>query len=231
MHVFVRVRSEYFNAELSIHRLNMSGLTLIPSLREQTDRDFRVVLEYVEEDPHLSRRLHHWNAFGRIQEIPEVERVEVFVEDDVFLHPRFIQTCRMAAMRDRIPRTLTFPSGYVLRDGEMFQASRLTTVAYGVVHRGEVGQEDTSALQIATHHPSWIYVDHVNKVPVAHLNLYQQTEPLKVKPWWRGFSSELVDQCAQTDAILATAEGYDAFPEHRQLVFIKTRGAANKGRR
>lgn len=231
MDVFVRVRSEYFNAELSIHRLNMSGLTLIPSLQQQTDRDFHLVLEYVENDPHLMRRLHHWNGFRRVEEIPEIDRVEVFVDDDVFLHQRFIQTCRRAAMRDRIPRTLAFSNGYVLRNGQLFQASRMTTVAFGVVQRGEAGQNGTSALQMVTQHPSWVYVDHVNKVPVANLHLHQEETPLLTRPWWRGFSAELVDECAQTTAILATADGYDVFPEHRQMVFAKKGGSANKGRR
>jgi len=230
MNVYMRVRAEYFNAELSIHRLNMSVWTLIASLQQQTDRDFRIILETVENDPHVERRHHHFNQFGvvqRLEDLPNEPRVEIIVNDDVFLHRMVVQTMRQAAVRNPIPRTLVIPSGYLFRSGEIFEIDRTMDVVIGSVFRSEAGCDSMLDMEIVSRKPGWLVVEHANTDEPSRLRPHMQ--PLKSQFWWDGFSHEMITSFADKTAILATAEGYDVFPETRGLTFRK--GGRTKGRR
>jgi hypothetical protein len=96
MWTYVRVRSEYFENDSSRYRLAMSNQTLIESLKNQTDKNFSIVLSVSPMDPYYTRRLLSFDSVG----VPwyfeyeidlETPRRQVIVPDDYYLSPGLIQ--------------------------------------------------------------------------------------------------------------------------------------------
>jgi len=168
------VRSSYSDSRMSLHRLELSKLTVIPSIAAQTI-PVKVILKVSNADPHLKERLDAWGKVDMypVFNWPEPVGICARVDDDDIISANYANEIELIDGGGEAGwDCLTMVTGSILIDGilrkmnhnkSMFLATRnQSPFAYkhgepekwGVVHR-------------LTHEtPQWVWVRHgQNKSP------------------------------------------------------------------
>lgn len=230
MEVIVRVPSSYFEIDTSKYRLAMSELTLIESLKQQTDKAFTVVLEVSAMDPCYSKRVKAFQSiktqFSLSHE--DVSRnaghfIEIEVDDDTFIHKELIQSLKNIAP-SKVNRRLLVPNGYLFRKGilqVMSEKPDVLEITQFVESDRRVRDEAVftrSHVWIHTRHAysNSIFFDKPTSKEVTGLN-------------WSGWQANLVEKYCQTKVVESTAQGCELSPfRSKSVVFAHNSG---RGRR
>lgn len=226
MWTYVRIRSEYWEYDSSKYRLAMMQNTLLPSLQNQTDKNFTLVVSVSPMDPFWTKRLVTFDSVGVSwlfdHEIElEVPRRQIDLPDDCFLAPQFIQWINA---QPRGHFRYVSEKGYLFRDYQMMEWSPSREYVQAVqIDEGE--QRDV--LMSGT----WISAVHqMNDDPKMS---GFTGEEVRVK--WPGWSDLVVGRLARTKIAMATAQGCDLHPTRSSSIIrgdkqFKNRGKVNRGR-
>lgn len=229
MKTFLLVRSEYYELDSSKYRLGITANTLIPSLQNQTSKDFHVVLTMSPMDPQWTKRRNLFKTCGvpiidDYKYMQEVPALEITVGDDDFLCANFIQVMQRVQPADE-NRALCAPNGYVFSDGELHIWRHSENVVEGIQW---VEQDNANCHKavIVSEKPGWVYVRHkmnsnmipiIRGIPVAGLN-------------WPGWQPRVLEKVSGIRIVTATAQGSEHYP-HRSRSVVYAKGSFRKRRK
>ncbi len=220
--IYIRVRSEYFEHDSSRYRLALTQNTLCRSLKHQTNKDFRVLLQQSPMDPCFTKRM---NSFSSIcGDEPDFPHIEVEVGDDDFLCPRFIELIRKIPFLEE-NSFLSFPNGYIFHEGKL-KVWRGRDSLITVTSWSHPGQHVETTID-ASLEPAWIYVRHKmnsNLIPPDMIT-GGQVKGLQ----WPGWKESIVAKYCSTEVKTATSNGSTLHPRKSKSVVIgKGTGGAKR---
>lgn len=224
--IYLSVRSEYFERDSSIYRLAITQNTLIPSLKNQTCKDFCVHLTQSPMDPRWTSRK---SAFEFVLDLyapdQKEQRIEVEVGDDDFLCPTFIETLRKIPFQKE-NSFLSLPNGYIFHEGKLRvwrSKENIVSATMFVDDSPHIGRTIEACLE-----PSWIYVRHQmnsNLIPIQQIS-GPQVNGLS----WKGWKESLVAKYCKTEVKQATSNGCKLEPGRSKKAFMAN-GAGGARRR
>lgn len=221
--IYLRIRSEYFEADSSRYRLALTQNILCQSLRHQTDPEFMVLLAQSPMDPFWTKRKNSFQS--RDAEEPTGQRIEVEVGDDDFLCPTFIETIRKIPLQQK-NSFLVFQNGYIFHEGKLMVwrgRDDLVVVTMMIDPGAHVGETVE-----ATSNPSWIYCRHQMNSIVVPDEMLQGARVNGLK--WAGWKENIVARYCKTAVKTATANGCELHPtKSKSAIFAK--GSARNRRR
>lgn len=218
MWTYVRIRSEYWEYDSSRYRLAMTQNTLIPSLQEQTDKNFTMVVSVSPMDPFWTKRLTTFDSVGVSwlfdHEIElEEPRRQIDIQDDCFLAPQFIQWINA---QPRGNFRYVSESGYLFRKYQMSEWEPAREYVKAV-------QIDEGEQREVIMKGTWISAAHQMNEDPKMTGFVGKNVRLK----WPGWSDLVVGRLARTRIAMATAQGCDLHPTRSNSVVY----AHKKGRR
>jgi hypothetical protein len=224
--IYIRIRSEYFERDSSIYRLAITQNTLLPSLKNQTDKDFCVSLSQSPMDPRWTSRKAAIEAVCHLYDSDQAEqRIEVEVGDDDFLCPTFIESLRKIPFQKE-NSFLSLPNGYIFHEGKLRvwrSKENIASATMFVDDSPHIGRTIEACLE-----PSWIYVRHQmnsSLIPVQHI-VGPQVSGLS----WKGWKESLVAKYCKTEVKQATSNGSKLEPGRSKKAFLAN-GAGGARRR
>ena len=170
------IQSSYSEADSSRYRLQIADLTIVDSLRNQTDRDFCILLEVNDMDPFLTQRIDLF-ATANVPVYLDLSVVDecreytmVTVGDDDCISPEFVSWVRAMSGSLRFDRVMNLTEGYVWINGIVRLLKRSDVIR---VQRRIVGyypsiceNEDVESSRF------WVHVRHTQ-------NLSHETDEMK----------------------------------------------------
>lgn len=236
--IFVRVRSQYEGDskktnppkayETSAYRLGVTSCTLVPSLKNQTCKDFTLILLQNEDDRKFAQRTRYFSkACSQILVFDDpIQTPHILVEvgDDDFLGPQFIENIRNHRI-NYWNTTLQFPNGYIFYEKKLSvwrDRPDLVSVEM-IVEPGKAVHSES----ICSDQPSWIYVRHqMNTIQIP----YKMINGLEIKNLsWPGWSQSLVATHCSIALKTGSAVGCVNYP--RASASIVHAGEQSKKRR
>lgn len=234
MEVIVRVSSSYFEIDTSKYRLAISELTLIESLKQQTDKKFHLAVEVSPMDPCYGKRIAAFKAIkvpfesspeglGKPYYLP-VPYTEIAVDDDTFLHSEMIASIRKKTV-SAVNRRILAPNGYVFRCGKLQVCSEkpdMLEITQFVQNDRHVRDEVSF-----TQSHCWIHTRH------AHNNslLFDQKTSNEVTGLnWPGWQANILQKFCALRVTEATAHGAELYPTKSKSV-VFARGSAKRRRK
>lgn len=229
MDVILRVDSTYFEQETSKYRLAMSEITLIESLKRQSDKAFTIVYDISAMDPCYSRRVEMFKSVG-VQVLQEHQYfagrcVEIIVNDDVFLHQDLVKVVREVPQR-KVNTTLQAPNGFIFNDGVLSvwgsHPDIVEIVQY--VESDRHIREDV----LLTRTNVWIYTKHQHNSRIL-FDRIPRTNGTRLT--WPGWQQSVVERYSSMKMLTGTAKGCDLHPTRSSSVVYAKGSARNKRNR
>jgi hypothetical protein len=232
MEVIIKVPSSYFEINTSKYRLAISELTLIESLKRQTDKLFTIVLEVSAMDPCYSKRVKSFSAIRSqlVLSHEDVSRnsepsIEITVDDDTFLHSELVQSLKKIAP-SKVNRRLLAPNGYLFKDGilqVMSEKPDILEITQFVESDRHVRDEATFTrshvwIHIRHNHNDAILFDRASGKEVTGLN-------------WAGWQAGLVAKYCEARVAEATAQGCELYPTRSRSVVMAHKASRKRRKR
>lgn len=219
MEVLVKVSSSYFEIDTSKYRLAISELTLIESLKQQTDRKFRLSVEVSAMDPRYTKRIKSFRSIGvpmtllhEETSLPETPYIEVSVDDDTFLHKEMIQALKTKSVSS-VNRRLLAPNGYVFIDGKLQVCSEKPDIVE-INQFVEADRKIREEVSFTRSH-CWIHVRHAEN---DRLRFDQKTSNEVIGLNWPGWQANVVHKFCTLKVVEGTAQGAELYPTRSKSV-------------
>jgi hypothetical protein len=121
------IRSSYQDPQLSRYRLDLSRHTMVPSLRQQTCKQFQIYLRIHDDDPCFAERWAMWHSIG----VPILRtkhfdcgnglHLQTRLDDDDAVSRDFVADLQRVASKQSQPRWIVQPHGLLFNDGRWYQ--------------------------------------------------------------------------------------------------------------
>lgn len=231
MEVVVKVSSSYFEIDTSKYRLAISELTLIESLKQQTDKKFSLILEVSAMDPCHSKRI---KAFKSVKANFSLSHEEISssvpftvieVDDDTFLHNELIATVKQMST-SQINRRILAPNGYVFLNSRL----QVCSEKIDMLEITQYVQDDRRVRGeiLFTRSRAWIHVRHkYNSTLIFDQKTSNDISGLD----WPGWQSNILDRYCKMRIAEATANGCQLEPMRSKSVVIASRSKRKRRKR
>lgn len=227
MDVVFRIKSEFFELETSKYRLAITDNVFCQSLRNQSDKTFRIIAEVSAMDPQYSRRFEVFQSVcPRVNQPHECwlteDRLEVWCDDDIYFHPDFVKTLRMQPLYQDHMRML-IPNGYIWHKGKLSVWHEKYDVVEALQIRNLRGVKWREML--LTNQPMWIAVRHQHN---SNLLFGKLPDKFVTGLSWAGWDEAIVDRYCRAKVITATAMGCELHPTKSNSVIYAKGSARNR---
>jgi hypothetical protein len=138
------IRSSYQDPQMSRYRLELSRHTMVPSLRQQTCRQFQIYLRIHDNDPNFTERWDMWSSIGvpivRTMDIDHGDglNLQTRVDDDDAVSRDFVRDLQLIAAQQRRPRWIVQPQGMLFSDGRWFKMHHTSNMFGSVLVPGAI---------------------------------------------------------------------------------------------
>tara|TARA_R110000868_G_scaffold14671_12_gene68026 strand:+ start:241 stop:1026 length:786 start_codon:yes stop_codon:yes gene_type:complete len=220
MWTYVRIRSEYWEHDSSRYRLALTQQTLIESLKNQTDKNFSLVLTVSQLDPYYTRRLMSFDSVG----VPwyfqhemdlEVPRRQIEIPDDHYLSPGLIRYLSSVANDKNI--VYDMKTGFLLEDGVL----REWTTDLNEVRATQITDGDRETQEFPF---TWIRIS--NQMNAA----MEGTSGVEAEVRWSGMNQNFISRIAKTKVVTGSALGCQLHPERSPSFLDGEKNFRNRGK-
>ena len=231
MKTFIRIRSEYFEHDSSKYRLGVTQQTLIPSLKNQTSKDFIILLEMSAMDPYYSKRRLAFDSVGvdvwpfLTPQSLESPRIEISIGDDDFISAAVVRLIQDVPEQAENTRFI-FPNGFTFHDGQLSVCMGVEDVIDAAQIVSRSNSTVTSKSMVLSAAQMWIHVRHGMNATVSDPPAGLPVRNLS----WPGWKANMVERYCAVKIAEATAQGCEFYPTKSKSVCFAV-GSARQRRK
>lgn len=219
MKTFIRIQSRYFEIDSSRYRLAISDQTIIPSLQNQSSKDFTVVLDQCPMDPIWTKRRNSFSSCGVpmtdwYDHKPEYPFLEITVGDDDFLVPSFVEVLQRVPQQTENTELLA-EHGYLWADGKVYEWSGSHKVIEAIQW---IDDRECVRGIVVSNRPGWVHCRHQMNASLPESCDKVLPQGLKMAGW----NPNLLDRICRMKIVQASAQGCELHPmRSKSVVFAE----------